>query len=480
MKKLLLFSFILMLLSITFQGFSCTSEAGLNDTICGVEYTLNADTSGLSGMIGTWSSNFSNTSFADIYDPGTSINIPNTFSLPGGPIMGTFGDTGYVNIQLYWTVAGSSYTSTDTVTITFYQVPEAYAGPDDAVCGMTYTMEAEKSIGSSVGEWIMISGPSSIQPQYVDKFDPHTEVNVPMPGEYVFQWQESNAQNPINTCATYDNVTIYFLEIPNPAVCPDQIVCGPDAFLCQGNIGNGFWSFNPTILNPSDPYPSVHITYLSQTHTETYVWNELNSYAGLTCTGKDSCHISFLVEPVAFAGLDDSVTNTLIYDLEGAFSTIETEGSWQGAIGVNAPMFYDPSDPSTNVTVLNYGLHEFIWEERSIYDDSCSSVDTVKILFIEGLAISNELQNSKIKLLQNTPNPFTAITEISFLLHKPEHISLTIYDLFGKKIKVLIDDKMLQGEQKIELSGDKLKPGIYFYTLQTKTQNITRKICRCF
>lgn len=87
-----------------------------------------------------------------------------------------------------------------------------------------------------------------------------------------------------------------------------------------------------------------------------------------------------------------------------------------------------------------------------------------------------------IKLYQNYPNPFNPSTTISFDLSYPQNISLVIYDILGKEIFRLVDNKYYSsGSYKItwdgkENSGSRAPNGIYFYRLITDKQSLTKSM----
>ena len=86
--------------------------------------------------------------------------------------------------------------------------------------------------------------------------------------------------------------------------------------------------------------------------------------------------------------------------------------------------------------------------------------------------------NSKIpvayKLNQNYPNPFNPSTTISFSLLKENYVGLKIYDITGKEILILYDNKFLQtGNYKanIDFNYINVPSGVYFYTLTVYGKN---------
>lgn len=68
-------------------------------------------------------------------------------------------------------------------------------------------------------------------------------------------------------------------------------------------------------------------------------------------------------------------------------------------------------------------------------------------------------------LQQNYPNPFVKSTFISFELDKATRIQLDVYDLTGKLIKNLVNDKLQSGNHVVEWRAEGMIAGIYLYKL---------------
>jgi len=79
-------------------------------------------------------------------------------------------------------------------------------------------------------------------------------------------------------------------------------------------------------------------------------------------------------------------------------------------------------------------------------------------------------------LFQNYPNPFNPSTTISFEILKSSKIVITLYDVLGKEIKVLLNEFMNPGQYKINVSSEGLSSGIYFYKLETADFTGTKKM----
>jgi hypothetical protein len=79
-------------------------------------------------------------------------------------------------------------------------------------------------------------------------------------------------------------------------------------------------------------------------------------------------------------------------------------------------------------------------------------------------------------LSQNYPNPFNPVTNISYTLKSNGKVRLSVHDLMGREVAVLVDDVQNAGVHDAVFSGDDLTSGIYFYKLQTAGAVITKKM----
>lgn len=82
----------------------------------------------------------------------------------------------------------------------------------------------------------------------------------------------------------------------------------------------------------------------------------------------------------------------------------------------------------------------------------------------------------KFELKQNFPNPFNPKTNISFSIHESDFIKLDVYDLLGRNIKRLVDQKLNPGFYSIEFNGEGLPSGVYFYSLKSSRYNQIKKM----
>jgi N-acetylneuraminic acid mutarotase len=68
-------------------------------------------------------------------------------------------------------------------------------------------------------------------------------------------------------------------------------------------------------------------------------------------------------------------------------------------------------------------------------------------------------------LEQNYPNPFNPTTVIRYQLPASVSVTLTVYDLLGREVTTLVNERMNGGIHEVTFDGSGLSSGVYFYRL---------------
>lgn len=84
------------------------------------------------------------------------------------------------------------------------------------------------------------------------------------------------------------------------------------------------------------------------------------------------------------------------------------------------------------------------------------------------------LAGGRLALKQNYPNPATASTEFEYDLVEGGHTRLSISDISGRLLAVLIDGDYEPGSYSLAFDSSILSPGSYVYVLETPTQRLSR------
>jgi photosystem II stability/assembly factor-like uncharacterized protein len=80
------------------------------------------------------------------------------------------------------------------------------------------------------------------------------------------------------------------------------------------------------------------------------------------------------------------------------------------------------------------------------------------------------------KLNQNYPNPFNPKTNIIFDVAKSTNVKITVYDISGKEVTILVNELMQPGSYKTDWDASKFASGIYFYKIETEGFVDTKKM----
>lgn len=72
----------------------------------------------------------------------------------------------------------------------------------------------------------------------------------------------------------------------------------------------------------------------------------------------------------------------------------------------------------------------------------------------------------KFELNQNYPNPFNPTTQLSYNLKTDGNVKLTVFNLVGQSVAVLVDGYQTAGYYEVSFDANELPAGIYLYKLQ--------------
>ena len=90
-------------------------------------------------------------------------------------------------------------------------------------------------------------------------------------------------------------------------------------------------------------------------------------------------------------------------------------------------------------------------------------------------ALSTKIPD-EYKLYQNYPNPFNPTTKIKFDLRQSSNTKLIVYNILGKKISTLVDEKLSSGIYEVDWNGSDYPSGVYFYKLTINDFNAVKKM----
>lgn len=79
-------------------------------------------------------------------------------------------------------------------------------------------------------------------------------------------------------------------------------------------------------------------------------------------------------------------------------------------------------------------------------------------------------------LSQNFPNPFNPETNIKFSISQSGNVKLTVFDITGKEVESLVNEKLSAGTYAYNFNASNLPSGTYFYKIETDNFVETKKM----
>ena len=134
----------------------------------------------------------------------------------------------------------------------------------------------------------------------------------------------------------------------------------------------------------------------------------------------------------------------------------------------------DPVEQGSNdiIKMLEYGVDGL--QIDSIYDSLVFASTSVN-------ASLGESHPMQYVLNQNYPNPFNPITTIEFRLPEKAHVEITIFNVIGQAVKMLVDEDFEIGSYRTHWDGtnsfsQQVESGLYFYQIKANNFSQVRRM----
>ena len=74
------------------------------------------------------------------------------------------------------------------------------------------------------------------------------------------------------------------------------------------------------------------------------------------------------------------------------------------------------------------------------------------------------------------PNPFNPTTALDYDVSVNGNVSITVYDISGQVVEVLVDDYKYAGEYSLIWNAQNYSSGVYFIGMETNGNHFTQKL----
>ena len=125
--------------------------------------------------------------------------------------------------------------------------------------------------------------------------------------------------------------------------------------------------------------------------------------------------------------------------------------------------FFDP----TATFVGAFGSQDWTFGWARFKPEVTTDVEEIKI---SGTTPTN------YNLSQNYPNPFNPSTKISYSVIEPTNVKLTVYNILGQQVALLVNDFKSTGTYQVNFDASSLSSGIYIYSLEAGNIVVSKKM----
>jgi photosystem II stability/assembly factor-like uncharacterized protein len=154
--------------------------------------------------------------------------------------------------------------------------------------------------------------------------------------------------------------------------------------------------------------------------------------------------------------------------LQSESAWTELTNSFIAGHGTTAgPQHYSFTDASAPDGAISYRL------KQVDMDGSRHFSEPVQLSVVTSV---RDQRPSTYALFQNYPNPFNPTTVVSLQLPIASMVRLIVYDMLGREVAVLVDEKKEPGTYEVRFDGSNLASGVYLYKMQAGPYMESKKL----
>ncbi len=247
--------------------------------------------------------------------------------------------------------------------------------------------------------------------------------------------------------------------------------------IADGNTLIG-WGINDTPPSVSELHPDNTVAWAIDYPGNVYSYRAFRHSWKTDYFNISTDSLSFIIQPGSSDSMDITITNnsdsvlTLneLYCSDSSFSILQSSPVYIPAHSdQNLTIRYEPAAEGEAEGWLHIGYNK--------YDEMIGQA-----VYLHGTTDSvlsytdNPKGTAGFKLYQNYPNPFNPTTKISWSTPVRCSQSLTVYDITGREVAVLLQGIKPAGDYEMSFDGSSLASGVYFIRLRAGTFVSTKKI----
>ena len=209
-------------------------------------------------------------------------------------------------------------------------------------------------------------------------------------------------------------------------------------------------TFVDQIITDLEPYPVENIAVAGYLGNPKVTWSQSSSTQDNVTQYKIYRHLNTGQQQIGPFYLEGTVNST-------TFEYIDTEldlgRNWRAYYVVAADNggFESVNSDTVDIQVSGFSK-EYTLEDRNTI-----------------IPVTNRLN-------QNYPNPFNPATIINYSIKSDGFVKLTVYDVLGKEVALLVNKNLPSGKHQVAFDGSNLQSGVYFYEISTTNFRDVKKL----
>jgi hypothetical protein len=180
------------------------------------------------------------------------------------------------------------------------------------------------------------------------------------------------------------------------------------------------------------------------------------------------------------AYLANESTNNYVGWFDASSAPLKAAGSiLEGAINIRNEFGYLPT--KLYIALGQYATPDNGVLQKQVPDGNANGDIEASEFFVFDYTISGTNEQTPvlpaaIELFQNFPNPFNPVTMIQYSIPQSGDVRLSVYDMLGKEVAVLVNGRMEMGVHYARFDGSPFASGVYLYKLSAGSKSVTRKL----
>jgi hypothetical protein len=296
-------------------------------------------------------------------------------------------------------------------------------------------------------------------------------------------WIEAMFSTPITIAANTTYMVTVYNSLGNYVATDNYfgsaVTNGPLSILANSTSTNGMYFFGSEQTGPTTNFGSWSSFLSTNYWTDVIFTQNTNSFNLQSVTDATGCTTSGSLQTLNVTSIDCSTLPVTLLNLSASPSGRKVTLRWSTSTEINNRGFdIERSDDgaiwkkinfvagvgnSTMTTNYTYGddnleARKYYYRLNQTDFDGRSKYSVIVSAVIGG--------KGEYALGQNYPNPFRNETTIQYTIPRSEQVNISLFDMSGRTIKVLVNASKEAGTHAISFHTGTLTKGIYYYRIQ--------------